>query len=128
MTQYGVIIGLVLVSIAQVSLGGLLLVRGFVVPILVMYLWFFLSKKEFSTLSLYAFIGGLIIDLLSSGTFGIHTLALLMSVGVMEFLTRRVVVQNKVLSVGALLAGVAVYTIVVYAFGKFNVFVYIPYD
>lgn len=113
MANYLIALGIVLLGIAQVAWANLLIVWGIVVPLSVIGVWGASYKSEFKDTAIYAFLSGLVIDILSSDTFGLHIFALLLSIGGMEFVSRRFNRTSLVTRIMALIAGLVIYEAII---------------
>ena len=78
-------------------------------PLTVFYLWAVGAQLKFRQKAGMAFAGGVLLDTLGSGTFGRHTLALLMAVGVMELIETRTLYGRWVSRSAALAAAIFLY-------------------
>ena len=113
MANYLIALGVVLLGVAQVAWANLLIVWGVVVPLSVFGIWGVSYKSEFKDTAIYAFLSGLVIDILSSDTFGLHIFALLLSIGGMEFVSRRFNRTSLVTRIMALIAGLVIYEAII---------------
>jgi rod shape-determining protein MreD len=91
MGKYILVLLLIFVSIAQVAWAGFMLIGGYVFPILPIYVWWVYSRWGEKLALTYAFVGGLIVDLLSPSLMGLHAFALLLGIGAGIFVDKRFV-------------------------------------
>jgi rod shape-determining protein MreD len=88
MNKYILFLLLVLITLTQYTLGSLLIVYGFFIPLVVFYLWLIKPKMGFNFQVVFAFTSGIIIDLMGFSYLGTHALLYLFLVGVMDFIEK----------------------------------------
>lgn len=118
MKQYIILILLVIISIAQVSWGGFLAIRGFTIPIALIFLWLIRMKYDFSKTIGFGFMSGLVIDLLSSTPLGMHTFAILVSLGGVELISNRFEHRNRFIYLMSFVLSVVIYTLAINWMGQ----------
>lgn len=113
MNTYIAFLGLIIALLAHVSLGPLFLVFGVVIPVVVVYVWIMMRWVSSEVAIVLAFLGGLGLDLMVSPLLGMHTFAMLISVGAMLLIEHRLL--NKKLSgrFVSLCSGIGLYLLLV---------------
>ncbi len=109
MKQYIFILLLFFISIAQVAWGSFMVAFGVVVPILPIYIWWLYAYQKPAAVVWYAFIGGLVVDLLSTSSLGLHALILLLGLGLVMLFNHRVAKGGWVTNIITLSIMLAVY-------------------
>lgn len=111
MNKYAAFVVLILVSIGQIAWAPHFSIHGLVLPIVVFYLWLIQHQFDFGILSVFAFVSGIVIDLLGTSVLGIHAFSLLISVGGMQFIEKRMI--SNLVAARIISLVVSVYTYVV---------------
>ena len=117
MKQYILLLLLILISVAQVAWGSFMVAFGIVVPILPIYIWWIYLYHKPNMAMWFAFIGGLVVDLLSASSLGFHAFVLLLALGVVILFNSRIAKDSFIANVITLLIIVAIYIAVPFYLG-----------
>ena len=113
MSKYIAFLILVVVSVAQVSWAGFMIIFGVVFPLVFLYVWALNRVFSFNVIILYGFIGGVLVDLLSASLIGLHALALLLGIGLAHLIEKHTIYNEMVSLLVSFCASTGVYILLI---------------